>query len=360
MSEFYNPEVQQLYPDTCAIKSQQLILKDFGIDVSETELVQAANANGWYNGDGTSPEDVGNLLNLAGIPVSKQSNANVFNLVNELAQGHEVIVGVDADELWHNSSINEKLSNWFNDVFGEQGGNHALIVAGIDTRDPNNIQVIVKDPGSGEDGKPYPLDQFMDAWSDTQCYMVSTDIAAPQNVSGMENFDYQRGHIDNIVGIDYPQFQIFNDISTGLPAPITDINGNIVYNPSMSSLVDAYLDVAHHEIPLSQIWSPQYEFNNHLDFDTIQSAMCDTLNSGINHADLNSELSWDDYMMTNGLSEMTNIDYFNYLNQTIDSLDPIIDVASIDVYNQQLMMLDYCNYNNLDFSTAFYDNCFDL
>ena len=360
MSEYYNPEIQQLYPDTCAIKSQQLILKDFGIDVSETELVQTANANGWYNGGGTVPEDVGNLLNLAGIPVSKQSNANVFNLVNELAQGHEVIVGVDADELWHNSSINEKLSNWFNDVFGEQGGNHALIVAGIDTRDPNNIQVIVKDPGSGEDGKPYPLDQFMDAWSDTQCYMVSTDVAAPQNVSGMENFNYQSGHIDNVVGIDYSQFQIFNDISMGIPAPITDINGNFVYNPSMSSLVDAYMDVAHNEIPLSQIWSPQYEFNNYLDFDAIQSAMCDTLRSGINHVDLNSELSWDNYMMTNGLSEMTNIDYFNYLNQTIDSLDPIIDMASIDVYNQQLMMLDYCNYNNLDFSTAFYDNCFDL
>ena len=245
-------------------------------------------------------------------------------------------------------------------IQGEQGGNHALIVAGIDTRDPNNIQVIVKDPGSGEDGKPYPLDQFMDAWSDTQCYMVSTDVAAPQNVSGMENFNYQSGHIDNVVGIDYSQFQIFNDISMGIPAPITDINGNFVYNPSMSSLVDAYMDVAHNEIPLSQIWSPQYEFNNYLDFDAIQSAMCDTLRSGINHVDLNSELSWDNYMMTKGLSEMTNIDYFNYLNQTIDSLDPIIDMASIDVYNQQLMMLDYCNYNNLDFSTAFYDNCFDL
>lgn len=360
MSEYYNPEIQQLYPDACAIKSQQLILKDFGIDVSETELVQTANANGWYNGGGTVPEDVGNLLNLAGIPVSKQSNANVFNLVNELAQGHEVIVGVDADELWHNSSINEKLSNWFNDVFGEQGGNHALIVAGIDTHDPNNIQVIVKDPGSGEDGKPYPLRQFMDAWSDTQCYMVSTDVAAPKDVSGMENFDYQSGHIGNIAGIDYSQFQIFNDISTGLPAPITDINGNIVYNPSMSSLVDAYFDVAHNEIPLSQIWSPQYEFSNYLDFNTIQSAMCDTLNSGLNHINVNLELSWDDYMATNGLSEMTNIDYYNFLNQTIGSLDPIIDMASIDVYNQQLMMLDYCNYYNLDFSTTFYDNCFDL
>ena len=71
-------------------------------------------------------------------------------------------------------------------------------------------------------------------------------------------------------------------------------------------------------------------------------------------------LETDDYMATNGLSEMTNIDYYNYLNQTIGSLDPITDMASIDVYNQQLMMLDYCNYNNLDFGTAFYDNCFDL
>ena len=91
MSEYYNPEVQQLYPDTCAIKSQQLILEDFGIDVSETQLVQTANANGWYNGGGTNPQDVGNLLNLAGIPVTKQ-DGNVFTLVNELAQGHKVLM----------------------------------------------------------------------------------------------------------------------------------------------------------------------------------------------------------------------------------------------------------------------------
>ncbi len=28
MSEYYNPEVQQLYPDTCAIKSQQFQLPE--------------------------------------------------------------------------------------------------------------------------------------------------------------------------------------------------------------------------------------------------------------------------------------------------------------------------------------------
>lgn len=40
MTEFYNPEVQQAFLDTCATKSQQLILNDFGIEVSEVDLVQ--------------------------------------------------------------------------------------------------------------------------------------------------------------------------------------------------------------------------------------------------------------------------------------------------------------------------------
>lgn len=43
------------------------------------ELVQTAAVNGWYNG-GTAPQDVGNLLELANIPVTRQEGANT-NLV---------------------------------------------------------------------------------------------------------------------------------------------------------------------------------------------------------------------------------------------------------------------------------------
>ena len=354
MSEYYNPEIQQLYPDTCAIKSQQLILKDFGIDVSETELVQTANANGWYNGGGTVPEDVGNLLNLAGIPVSKQSNANVYNLVNELAQGHEVIVGVDADELWHNSSINEKLSNWFNDVFGEQGGNHALIVAGIDTREPNNIQVIVKDPGSGEDGKPYPLDQFMDAWSDTQCYMVSTDVAAPQNVSGMENFNYQSGHIDNVVGIDYSQFQIFNDISMGLPYQVPGVDGNML--SPIPSLTDAFFDYSANNIDFSQIFTNEYLFNDYLDCDIINSSMRNTCFNGLDNIDWNS-IQPMDISVDNGFDRLafaqTGLDYNAFFNDCISQFSAIGDINSMELCQQQLNIMDYCECNDIDYSTSF-------
>ena len=50
-----NPDniYQQHADDTCAIKSQQLILKEYGINVSEEELVQLSMQNGWYTGDGS-------------------------------------------------------------------------------------------------------------------------------------------------------------------------------------------------------------------------------------------------------------------------------------------------------------------
>lgn len=349
MSEYYNPEVQQIYPDTCAIKSQQLILKDFGIDVTETELVQAASANGWYNG-GTVPQDVGNLLNLAGIPITQKNNANVFNLVNELAQGHEVIVGVDADELWHNSTISEKFTNWLNDAFGEQGGNHALIVAGIDTRDPNNIQVIVKDPGSGDDGKPYPLNQFMDAWADTQCFMVATDVAAPKEVKGMEHFDYQSGHIQTVAGVDYSQFQVFNDLSMELPASFVNVNGQTVYNPAMSSLVDAYFDVANNSIALSQIGdTAQYAFNAYINYEDVHSAFRPILSGDFQQVHFNSTQVWDAGLSANTLTDSNITDSETLVSQPeIPPFEPVVDASVLEQTPEA------------DVANSFFDNNTDL
>ena len=56
-------DVHQLYSDTCAIKSQQLVLQEFGINVPEDQLVQEALNNGWYQpSGGTTPANVGKLL----------------------------------------------------------------------------------------------------------------------------------------------------------------------------------------------------------------------------------------------------------------------------------------------------------
>ena len=192
-------EILQHDIDTCAVKSQQIVMRAFGLNIPEEILASEAEAKGYYcPGFGSDPDQVGRLLIDHGIPVHTQYDANVYDLVDELAQGHKVIVGVDADELWRPS--------FFNDLFGEQA-NHALIVTGIDTTDPDNPMVIITDPGSGDVAKQYPLDQFLDAWHDSHCEMVATDLPAPKQFNPeMANFDYEMGHLPMVGDIPYDMY----------------------------------------------------------------------------------------------------------------------------------------------------------
>jgi hypothetical protein len=195
---------QQGYADTCAIRCQEFVLEQFtGMPFDEAALVQEARDAGWYApGGGTSMEDVGNLLEHHGIAVNRYEGATVFHLANELAQGHKVIVGVDSGELWGEHPILESLE----DKLGIAGADHAVVVSGIDTSDPDHVQVIVSDPGTGEPAATYPLDQFVDAWRDSGCYLVATQDPAPPSVPEMVNFDYSLGHIAEVWGLPYDQF----------------------------------------------------------------------------------------------------------------------------------------------------------
>lgn len=199
-----SPLVQQSYPDNCAIRCQELVLRDFGINVSEDDLINQASNQGWYSpGGGTSPEDVGNLLELHGVQVKRYDNANVFTLTSELAKGNRVIIGVDSGELW-NQGFDEDIE----DISGMSAADHALIVSGIDTTDPNNVKVVLTDPGSGDVAKEYPIDQFIDAWQDSNCFMVSTVEPAPIAFNPeMVNFDYASGHLSEIGNLAYDDFQ---------------------------------------------------------------------------------------------------------------------------------------------------------
>lgn len=337
------PDIQQQYPDSCAIKSQQIILNEFGIDVTEDQLVQFSYEQGWYHADGTgtAAEDVGNLLETANIPVTRQDDANVFNLVSELSQGHKVIVGVDSEELWGN-----KFMAWMKDFFMGDTPDHALVVAGIDTSDPNNVMVIVDDPGSGEYHKAYPLDQFMDAWSDAQCYMVSTDIPVPDHSAAMANFDYGQGHIADVGGMDYADFQIFNDISYGLPAYSMIDDG---YVSPTSSLMDAYFDVANNDLAFNDIFSDNYMFNDYLNTDIATQMMQQTYQDNL------SMINFDD--MPNGMDYAnlnSNQDYENFLHGSIDYFNSIGDFDSAMLCEQQLMMVDYCDSYDIDFCSTFF------
>lgn len=185
----------QEHSDTCAIRSQEFIIKQFtGQDISENTLIREAETHGWYEPNhGTSPDDVGKLLELHGIPVNRYEHANIYNLTSELAQGHKVIISVDSEALWKQHPILHEITG----VFGLNGADHAVVVSGIDTSDPNHLKVIISDPGTGDAAKSYPLDQFVKAWQGSDFSMVTTQQPAPSHLPEMAHFDYTTGHVGN-------------------------------------------------------------------------------------------------------------------------------------------------------------------
>lgn len=69
-------------------------------------FVRESLEHGWYEpGAGTQPYDVGKLLELHGVGVHSYQHASIFHLAQELAEGHKVMVGVDAKELWEGNSV---------------------------------------------------------------------------------------------------------------------------------------------------------------------------------------------------------------------------------------------------------------
>lgn len=199
----------QSYTDTCAIRCQEFVLELYtNQDIPEEQLIEQAMAHGWYTpGQGTPLQDVGNLLELNGIPVNRYEHASIFNLASELGQGHKVIIGIDSGELWNDNPVMEAIQDWF----GLDKADHAVVVSGIDTTDPANPHVLVSDPGTGEALGSYPLAQFLDAWEESNFNMVSTQEPAPSYLPEMVNFDYDTGHIPEVAGITWEEFQTFEE-----------------------------------------------------------------------------------------------------------------------------------------------------
>ena len=195
---------RQQHQDSCAIVSQEYIINQFtGEQVTEGQLVQEAQMHGWYTpGQGTTLPDVGNLLEEHGVPVNRFEHASIFNLANELAEGHKVIIGVDSAELWNAYDANLPDAH--------RPADHALVVSGIDTSDPAHVMVRVDDPGTGE-ARSYPMEQFVKAWEGSHFFMVSTQQPTPPHAPEMVHFDYTSGHIPEVAGIQYDHFVTLED-----------------------------------------------------------------------------------------------------------------------------------------------------
>lgn len=159
---------------TCAIRSQEIILRDFGIQISQEDLKQFAAHKGWYD-EGTPEDAIGNLLETCKVSTHTAHCDSVYDIINELKDGHRVIVTLDSHEIWAEPGSFEY--EFYKNIVNPD---HALIVSSIniDPDNPENSKVVLTDPGSGSILE-YDIDRFAHAWSDSNCYMMATDEAAP-------------------------------------------------------------------------------------------------------------------------------------------------------------------------------------
>jgi hypothetical protein len=248
--------IRQPDDHSCALRSQQIVLRDFGIDIPFEDLEKLAKEYGVYTDQGTYTYDIGKVLQLAGVDMHQVEGTSLYDLTNELAQGHRVIVSVDASELWYNDSFTGKLKNWFDDTFGNQGGNHALIVAGVEVNpdNPNDVKVVLTDPGAGHLRIEYPLNQFMDAWKDSNCFMAATDNAAPYQYdaeTGMEipsNFAVQQYINEFVASNGYKLSPDMINIPQNYQPAFTG-HLNIVGNMDYESFEETYNNILDNQIP---------------------------------------------------------------------------------------------------------------
>ncbi len=188
--------------DNCAVMAELSIMHQFGVDLTQDQANYISAENGWYHpGGGTSPADIGNMMDLYNIPNHTCMNATVADLARELQQGHGVIVGVNSGDLWDQGPL-ENLGNFLRDKLGLESANHAVVVTGINCSDPSHPTVILNDSGHPDGaGAEYPLDQFMDAWENSNFYYTATDQAIPHSdLDGIQDIDLSKW-IRGAVGI---------------------------------------------------------------------------------------------------------------------------------------------------------------
>ncbi len=170
--------------DNCAVAAETSIINHFtGDHLSLQDASYISIAHGWYQeGCGTDPSEIGNLMDLSGIPNHSVIDGNMDQLARELQQGHGVIVGVNSAELWDEGILNS-IKQFFLDAFGLDDINpadHAVVVTGIDISDPDHPMVIINDSGMPNGAAVrYPLDQFQDAWENSGFYYTATDDPMP-------------------------------------------------------------------------------------------------------------------------------------------------------------------------------------
>lgn len=146
----------------CVIRCEGIALRHFGYSISDEELIEESKRNGWLQKAGTMYTDIGKLSQSHGLHVQQIDNCTTEQLHNMITSKNIVIAFVDEGELIGNY-IQEKEEDC------NYGGcpDHVVIIHAV-----NKDTVTIKDSYTPEQENTYSLNQFLDAWEDSNNYLV--------------------------------------------------------------------------------------------------------------------------------------------------------------------------------------------
>ena len=147
--EFNHPQGDNPYGfrGTCGLVSCEDILRQFGVDVTESDIVRFAIEHGLCEvsadpceSGGSSPYAQALILKEHGVPAHVEVLDGSERLADCVEHGHGVIVGANAGVLWNDSR-----------AFESGQPNHAVVVTGV-ARDPVTGEILgfyINDSGRG-------------------------------------------------------------------------------------------------------------------------------------------------------------------------------------------------------------------
>lgn len=167
----------------CSLECEKYVLSKIGVSFNEQKLLEDALKNGWQKDDGTALHNVGRHLEKFGLIVTRHYGSKISDIADSLINNKHVIVAVDGGELLGNRETERE-----EDIILGPNPDHTIVVLSCDIEN-NTIKVF--DPNSSNIEDEYSIEQFEDAWRDSNNYLVTIGnelyyIPKPIDISDIE------------------------------------------------------------------------------------------------------------------------------------------------------------------------------
>lgn len=147
----------------CDIECEEYILLSMGYDVTKKSLLDEAYLNKWMKEKGMPIYHIGRLLEKNSLAVARRYNASLDDLATLLDKGNKVIAVVNAEKL---SGQSQPLPPSSSSLLAP---NHAVVVLNVN-KDEETVRLF--DPQTGNGSDVFTLSEFVEAWADSQNFMV--------------------------------------------------------------------------------------------------------------------------------------------------------------------------------------------